>query len=495
MFANTVSHCSPRTALVCAFALMLAGVLAPAGSTAQDAGQSPRPAFVLEPTGDALFDTYAEAVAQRFADAAADPVASLRAGIEPCVLPLATVEAWNDRFGGDPSYWQLVYICGIASASERAEREALAQYPVGADDAGRPIEEARNARAEELRMAYLRQCYPDFRQVITMLPPDADSYVLLYNIERQSHSAWLDQQSATDVAFAAKHLTPEQTEELRRELLVAHDEQLMKNELADLTTAISAAPQQAWPYYERAMLHFSNGDMDLAIADLERGNAAPELHYPMFFPYSFLYERLDRGEYSGSPELTSALLISSMRDDTPNFIRIKEQGKNLQVASAMSGDLQYLNAWQQFSARLGDVLPTSPIYALTGNVMTTMIPGYLLENLAGDLSAEQVHVLRCVRGACLYTRNTYKEFSDDQPTTEELYQGSQAALVVAGQDCTWFDNALEYGEFYCNCLQPVFELLRQVDYESLTMPCGLEEYERYLLEYEQQQASKEQAEE
>lgn len=225
-----------------------------------------------KPTGDGLFDTYAEAV---FKQIEAIPWAEVNSdeAMYAAALPDAVIAAWEPEFEHDPRYWELRYFCAMF-------------YP-----GNNPL-----VGDFENRIDFLR--YSQESDVAT-----ANTLLLLYEelvLEKENEEGVADREEFTPNAKA----------------------------LEVLDEAIGTWPDECWPWYYRALHNFSSGKMELALSDLKQGNKAVINVYPRPYPFSFVEKHFGGKSPSGSALISGAILLTAQPYRLPNLIKWKKFQKN-----------------------------------------------------------------------------------------------------------------------------------------------------------------------
>jgi len=316
------------------------------------------------PTGDALFDRYAQAVLER---QCTGPATDLPYVLNPTTLPDDVLASWEAEFGGHPRYWQLRCWCHITGKLDTSGWPNLYDpFSFGKikADAAQYL-----AEAQQRGIA------------------DADTILLYYgllpDVWEQAHPMQtvdeLDQQSA--IQLEHEH------EQLQRGLLDA---------------AVAAGPDCAWAYWQRALWLLNMGEENAALLDLRAGNRAPFNRLPVPFPLSFVLDQLDAGNVTGSKALSGAILDEGLRLDlyAPAWpgIKLKERIKDNEVRLLLSGDTALAGALHQTACQIALTgRGCRPVYTTAG-VCIWMQLDTIMRDCSEGLNSEQRGVLLSADG-------------------------------------------------------------------------------------------------
>ncbi|MCH7472978.1 hypothetical protein IIA79_08515 [bacterium] len=410
------------------------------------------------PTGDSLFDRYALEVEAR--------IAELEDGGE--VMQIRTCAAlhdellagWENEFGDDARYWELRYLC----AWSNAEKDNFSS-----NDFTAPADILREARRRGVTTANTllilsRELREEYEARFEELPdprsnPEFKLWGWKVNVEMSPR----------------KVLDPEVVEQL----LNLH-KSYETEELELLNEAMVIGPDEAWPYYLRALYWFELGEHDLAIADLEAGNAAPVNVYPRPFPVPFVVEALTAKAPAGSAAVSGAILLLQLSYPLLKYLRLREFLKDSLVAVNLSGDPATLEAWHQFACRYSACLTDSYVPSLAGLVLYGMVRKYTTEEQATALNNEQRETLMRMLGA----QEAVKGAMDPLVGYEGV--GSTIVLGMAGGArgiavSMYIANAYVRSVFL-NDMLPIIREMSEVHYPALEMPQSLLKYEAVTME-------------
>lgn len=208
--------------------------------------------LAFSPTGDALWDTYAQALLEQLPDMINKPREGIVAISAPSgvgVLPDDLLASWQPEFGNDPRYWQLRYF-------NKAAFDTYQDFLHGG-----PIHPEEYEYIEPAPAEYLLQGKE-------LGVADWVTEILLYDAQDRELE-WL-QENYNDISDEEKAINS--VPEIVTEPFVAlwfEDQRLPR-----LNYLASTLPDESWPYYERAMYQFEHGNWDAALISLRRGNEA-----------------------------------------------------------------------------------------------------------------------------------------------------------------------------------------------------------------------------
>lgn len=351
------------------------------------------------PTGDALFDRYAQLVDQRinavFHGEEQLTMQAMLGGLSEdsfavALLPDEVLAQWEGKFGADPRYWEL---CAFTVLCRREPDEQTSQLsPI------RPSSEQKS------------QCLQQVRELLEEAQSRGavrgQTLLLLYRVLselRYRELAPLTNYETASISGASELLGPGLPERptftdeqlaLSRELHTRFD----ADELAVLDAAVELDPELAWAHYYRALYWFERGESELGLADMLTGNEAPNLRYPLPFPLDTAIESMDAETPAGSAAVSGAIMLASLRFDylAPSWLEIKEHLREQFVAVNLSGDAAAFEAWHQFGCRIPASAPEDTLFQLVPVVWTAMIRDYVWEQ--GQLGDEQTEALMHLTG-------------------------------------------------------------------------------------------------
>ena len=396
----------------------------------------------LTPTGDALFDHYAQALVEANAGRL---FFATEDGSQLISLTDGELASWEAEFGGDPRYWQLRYSC-------------TRQIPA-------KIEADLKARGLSPRVHYLEQARER----------GAVDAAVLYQLAREYYGMWYEQLPL--VRPADPSVRPERADalEIEARIIEHHGEEL----LAILDEAVAAAPEESFPYYRRARFQLARGEAGQALTDLARGNAAPANRWPESFPYSFVIERLSRGELSGNETLTGLVLAVHLSEQLPNYGAWKAFGSRLLASEELIAEPSWRNEYHDFACRLGSLDGTGMLFVLVGSMLVRMQAEDLLVAHGAELSdAERQGLL----GLALLNAELKKEstrLAERQHWLDERFAEEQSLLgryasSLARQSPEWYrywceHQGIEYGAVRTRAVSGL-NRLALFDYETLSFP-------------------------
>jgi hypothetical protein len=372
------------------------------------------------PTGDALFDRYAQAVDARIMSLPANSEEQSSAAI----LPDTDLAAWEPQFGQDPRFWELRYFCARVNGSQ-----ALAP------GFSKPMDLLREAQQRGVASCNI--------------------LLLLYDELRQEHNATLDAYTGN----AGPALMHEQEQQ----------------ELELLNAAVAAGPDQAWAYYTRAQYWMELGSQDLVQQDLLAGNSAAQNIFPRPWPMQLLAGAPGEKSPPGGAAVCGALWIAVIRYPLPNFIRIKDHLREAFVCENLGGAGGYLESWHQFACRYGASSPERLIQSLVGQVLEGMISTYAEESGFGERESQLDALLRC-RGAREAMLNIVRSRQGIEPDLFKLNAIFTSMGYKRGYYAIMYAN-LCYEIHTTAALQPFFTDRSQIHYPQLELPLAMLKYE------------------
>jgi len=419
---------------------------------AQDDAADP---FSYIPTGDELYDTYAQALLAELAGA--KPWDLLRLDLtEPVSLPETYFEEWNSRFGDDPRYWQLRYWEAIWHGGS---------YVTGLD-------------AAEL-----------LEQGIARGTSDNVTAMLAYKYRRQLLKDNWDR-------YSEGTLPPESGFAPQIPPGICPYSWYTAEQLALADELVAECPEESWAWYERATVRFESGSWEGGLADLEHGNAAPNNRLPLPFPVSFIIARMEAGLPCGNEAAAGLILSPYLIWRMPNFIRVKDPMKNQLVRMQMGADLSEFAPWHEYTCRYGSMSGTYSTHWLLARVLHGMMLNYIFTETPELFTVEQRSALWSLNGRMYKIRMLGDQAGWD---TDDLVQALEEVGAQHGIDIDdepgvppWFMFTAEgiafsrdvqaayfantyrhyqaiHGELY-NKVKDRFEMLAEFDFETYSWP-------------------------
>jgi hypothetical protein len=273
------------------------------------------------PTGDALFDRYARVVIRRQAPRLwyQRPRDFLTTQAH---VPDAELARWEGEFGGDPRYWHLRYWNTDGDESKAIRLEQVPAWRISEFNDGSP---------QDLLIAGYQR--------------GAKDWILVTLIARTAQRTMYDALDARQSEFGESG-----TEEFKARFGAA--QRKLEGEVqALLDEAIALAPDQAWPYYERALYWMDLGEYELAEADFAAGNQAPEVVYPCLFPESAVRERLNETNYRENGAVNGAILHNLEQSNVWPWLILKSHAQELMIASELQGATSLNTEFHRFICR------------------------------------------------------------------------------------------------------------------------------------------------
>ncbi len=246
-----------------------------------------------------------------------------------------------------------------------------------------------------------------------------------------------------------------------------------REQLELLDAAVSAGPDQAWPYYLRALYWFSLGEQEAGLADMEAGNAAPANILPAPWPLALVEAGYSQPAPVGSAAVSGAIIELDYACEPLNWSEVSEAQSNSLACASLSGDLRPLEAWHQFACRVGLTNSMRNMYALAreGRLMS-----YMEQDRAAQLSPAQLETLQRMFGARAALQDATRgyEYNFDIPDSIALIPFAGARGVAVGLYLYAYENWQSE-----NRGNPValFTDLSQVHFPELALPECMRKYE------------------
>jgi hypothetical protein len=211
----------------------------------------------LTPTGDPLFDAYANRVMEKIGQVGTD---GARVVYFFAFDNKAEQEVWRKEYGFDPRYYHLVWQTDNARfVSESAQWIIDRQKGVGGDLQKNKLRELKEEAHEHLK------------DIVTLgRPANADTYMLIYS-----------------------GLTQPELEDYGG-LWVAK--------------ATSLEPWRAWAHYLYALDCIHNEDLDTALTEFREGNVASDRRLLRCFPQDVVQTGIKEGKAAGNKAVSGAVL-------------------------------------------------------------------------------------------------------------------------------------------------------------------------------------------
>lgn len=424
-------------------------------ATPAQAQDTPADPLAYTPTGDALWDAYAQALLEQLGTA--NPI-ELIGSVAPPVLPQELLDSWQSEFGDDPRYWQLRYW----DATWRGMGEDLP----GID----PV-------------IFLEQG-------VAAGASDAITKMLLYKERRDTFEENWEQYCAGTLPDDSE-FAPVIAEN------VAEYSWFVKQQLALADGLVEACPDESWAWYERAMKRFENGVWEAGLEDLHSGNQAANNRRARPFPISFINEQLAAGLDCGSDVAAGIAIQGESVYGLPNFIRIKDQMKNQEVRLQLGAPLSELAPWNVYCCRFGSMEGAGEQYWNLARVMQGMMLQYMLvetpevftvdqrsalwglNNRSRDIN-ELVHDSQVVNIDDMTNEMRFIEerygYSEDVPSAfmaltmlTEKGMAMQREMVAAYFRWLYVGYQTDHGELY-NSAKKRFDKMAEFDFETYSWP-------------------------
>ena len=425
-----------------------------------------------EPTGDELFDRYAEAVDDRLTGTKLDYDITLRAA----VIPDEVLAAWEPEFGEDPHYWELRYLLADARAS-------------GLFDAGTIPESSEGETPQEMSDEAVEPVTTYPRPMDFLLEAErrgcasSNTLLLLYLEARNEHYDALEELTTYEGARSLTTwntleemipLRPEFSAEVLAEamkLQAAHE-----NREADLLEAACfRGYNEAWPYYFRGFNRLSLGEFEAGLRDLKKGNSAPVNRYPVPYPVAEIEESMLAGEPLGGPVVCGAVQLMLISYVMPNFIKMKDDCRGAMLAAELGGNIEAYDAWHHFACRLPESRETVFIQAMVSTVLVRMLREGMVDNHAAELSPGQLEALWRFNTALDVTKERLKHRGrryDDLGNALTLgFAGGPRGIALNQYLLTAIDLHIVHDEAL-----PVIHDMAEFSYLDMRTPAAMEKY-------------------
>jgi hypothetical protein len=308
----------------------------------------------FEATGDELYDTWARAVVGR-----QSWLLFTGGGHHPTFLPDEQLAGWEQRFGEDPRYWELRYWNAL-------QREGSGIHPrlvVNGSGIWNSREEAQ----------------PLLELAVERAPQDADLAWFALQAQRVE---WRWQEYEDEERLNKLPAAQRGAEQARL------NEERETAERRLLTELAVAEPQNAFGHYMLAQHCFYLGEEVTGQGVLDAGNEALYCRVPSLFPVSFVRERIRAEQGLGSAAVAGAVSETAEGMAMPNYIKLREIGKEALVMLALSGDTAQLDGVHEMFCRIGAAEnATSTVQLFAANSLeefTTQFEGEYESELNAD---------------------------------------------------------------------------------------------------------------
>ena len=404
-----------------------------------------------EPVGDELFDRTAQWVLKELKQQEAGDLGMalmwlLNPGphenMYPPAVDLTELLSWESEFGDDPRYWQLRYRCT-------------------ADIPGEIVNEYEAAGLDP-RLYYLEVAREEGHA-------DAATLWVLWGAYRE---LWIEE-----------YLEGNTDEELKPWELEVHEQELvlMERHGAELTALldemVSASPELSWPYYRRARHHYIMGNHAAALADLRRGNTAPDNEMPDVFPLSVVRRAIHHNQPLGNETLNGGLLELGMIDQLPNFQAWKQVVREIAVADHQNQQ-EWLDETHWFACRFGDMEQAHSIQRIVGYLNVTALAEGCLAEYPQRYSVEQREALLEVLNKAGALKLELQQYRDMADSASDAFETTPLLTLVLSP---WVHScAADFRQVYDYLEWEYFDLdngisdkyfeLAQFDYTTMSWP-------------------------
>jgi hypothetical protein len=409
------------------------------------------------PTGDGLFDRLALVIDERVNALDSFDIMGV---FTAAAVPDEVLAQWADDFGNDPRYWELRYICKKRSVTEPTIAELEASLELLMERA-----EHEAAATQFLEEAYARGI------------ASSNTLLLLYEEKRA-----LFRKAARNVdENEGSPYSPESASEL----------------LTILNEAVELGPDQAWPYYMRALYWYENDQPGRGLVDIQAGNLAPYSQYPAPFPVHMVTAGLGADKPTGSAVVSGAVFLADFLG-IPATISAKKALKSSLTEASLTQNPEVLEAWHQFGCRFANGMDADFLFSLIAIVLTKMVRTAAIEDPSLKIDDPRRETLGRMLGGnhsatdALHPRN--REFDVLSNTLTLSLAGLSRGLCVA----TYLDR-----EITCRAIAsgviPALQDLGEVHYPQLEMTPNLRQYQEVtseeLLRREKERRADEQSQE
>ncbi|MCC7477084.1 hypothetical protein IT575_01385 [bacterium] len=362
----------------------------------------------LSPSGDALFDAYAQALVDKYGrEGFAFSVAL------PCFwLDDEVLRAWEARFGRDPRFWELrIFNARVIEAVQDEEQSAI-DAEGAAGDLGAELELRRQLRLD---------CLGDFPtpEQLTQdafergaLNSELLSRAFLDGLAGLSAQAYADAKAIAAESGVDDAALQARLDERRRRFIGDCDKLLIAVRSRD--------PQAPWPHYMQALELFERGDMDRAWQAVDAGNMIEGRAWPgAGYPLSFVAAELADDRVPGNPAVCAALDCNRVQTQ----IWFSKAPRRISAISALAQQSGDINKQAALIRMLGRIARDS-----SGSDRMTWLASFsavLDDQLAvsgARLSAEQLELLASQKAAAArdferisiseYTLDAWRLFDD-----------------------------------------------------------------------------------
>ena len=366
--------------------------------------------FAYTPTGDALWDRYAEALLEQLPGVPAD------FGIDStdaAILPDQVLTQWEDEFQSDPRYWEPRFYNKVLRDSQTSLRHwdpEMFEWTNGytlPDSAVFLIEgQERGATSPDAGMLLYQ--FHDWR-----LDYLRDNFGLADEI----HDDYLD--------------LPQFEDEVSR------DERFdrRKRELAD--KLVEDYPDESWAWYQRAMRRFSDDAWEKGLNDLRAGNAAKVNRRPVCFPMSYITahagDELAEGNrmVAGMVAESFDLLFGKVFSDIPMY-----QFYDTQIERIGNGsDTAELEVWHEFAKHYGSMQSLDTGDWLGAIILPIRYAAHLEKDTPERVNPDQLAALKRLDSSARSLMNEFMErLKLERPTIDSEEADIREVLLEYGLD-------------------------------------------------------------
>lgn len=231
----------------------------------------------------------------------------------------------------------------------------------------------------------------------------------------------------------------------------------------------AAAPEVSWTWYRQALLHFQRDDYELAIASLNKGNAAELNHSHEYFPIvQYHHDLRHGGPLAAHPR--AWVIANPAQLAQPDMVRIKRMHNWLFSEALSKRDADALLALHIFACRIGKME--------NGKAIAPLVAVTLLKHEVGELGAAKLE--ERVNGAVselgskadkvkqlaksLYSNSPAEQWINNGPSPRQLISmqlGKFHQNEIMHEDHLWLH------QHYSEQIIPLLEEIEQFDFAAL----------------------------
>lgn len=330
------------------------------------------------PTGDALWDTYAQALLEQLPSIRADFGLE---STEAAILPDKLLASWEADFGDDQRYWQLRFWNKV-SLDNKATFQTWEPYDM-----------FDFLEAEEF-------INPAFGTLRKISPPDSVSFLIRgkeLGATDWASEFYLFQFLKWRLEYIEENLEPgNQIEDEYFDIPEFENETAIAKWFAERKLALSnelvaGFPDDSWAWYHRARLQFDADNWESGLADLRQGNQAKFNRNPICFPMSYIAENTGEKPHAGN-RIAAGIVAESY------MFLFKTMGARLTINKEFDNQIQRiqtgssmkeLEPWHPAACRLGSMENSGAGDRLCGIIPAKILLRYFLTETPESVTEEQ----------------------------------------------------------------------------------------------------------